>query len=359
MFKGLTFFGKIIYTINIPAALLLLISYLSAWINPASAVWLALLGLFYPVWLIINLVFVIFWLLNLRRQFLLSLVCILLGWPFFSSYYQLKGQEKPFDPETSIRVMSYNVRNFNHQGWIPRTDIKNQVERLIERESPDIVCFQEYMNFANTPKTPQGYFQNEQFVYKSFGFGLFSKFPIINSKLESFEMGTPSVVHKFAVTDLLIKGDTVRLFNVHLASIKLEFHKYGFLKNPEKESQEQIKTDVKTILHRIKTAFVHRGNQMKVLKEKIAESPYPVILCGDINDTPFSYATYQLSRELSDTYKTAGKGFVKTFVTSPLPLRIDYIYHHEEWNSFNYKVIEEAYSDHYPVLVDIEVKSKE
>ncbi|MCH8554370.1 MAG: endonuclease/exonuclease/phosphatase family protein [Schleiferiaceae bacterium] len=353
MFKGLTFFGKIIYLFNIPFAVILLLSYLSAWVNPAQSVWIALLGLFFPVWLLSNFAFVVFWMLNMRRHFLLSFVCILLGWPFLASSYQFKKTKTPETTEKSIRVMSYNVRNFNHQKWLPRTDIKPQIEGLIEREAPDIICFQEYMKFANTPDVPRGYFKDEQFLYNKFGFGMYTKFPVIRSELASFELGTPSVVHKFAVSDLLIFGDTVRVINVHLASIKLEFHKYGFLQNPKEESQEQIKTDIKTIFNRLKTAFVHRGNQMKILKEKIDSSPYPVILCGDVNDPPYSYAAFQLSRRLTDTYRSAGGGFIKTFVSSPFPLRIDYIYHSKNWQSHNYRVIDEAYSDHYPVLVDI------
>jgi len=351
--KGLNLFQKFLFLLNLFAVLLLLLAYLSVWVNPNTAPWLALVGLFYPVWAVANVFFVMVWVLQLKKQVLTSLVALLMGYPFFAAGYQWAPKEAPHS-ETDFRVMTYNVRNFNFHKYISGPmPVKEGIEKLVTREQPDLILFQEYMEYFLTPELPgyQKHFQKTAATH-SFGFATYSKFPVLNSGLVSYGLEGERVVGDFAFSDIKIGPDTLRIFNVHLASIGLELHKYDFIKEPLATDQTEIERDAKDIVSRLLHAFRLRGQQMPILLNAIEESPYPVMVCGDINDPPLSYAAFQLSRKLQDSYRTSGAGWAKTFVKAPFPLRIDYIFYNPEMEAFNHQIIPEIHSDHYPVMVD-------
>lgn len=354
--KGLNLFQKLLFFLNLLAVLVLLLAYLSVWINPNTAPWLALLGLFYPLWAALNVFFVMIWTLQLKKQAITSLAALLLGYPFFSASFQWRTKEA-HRSETNLRVMTYNVRNFNVHRWLsgPKT-VKEGIENLVDTHQPDVIFFQEYMEYFLTPELPdyKKYFQKTAQTH-SFGFATYSKFPVLNTGLVSYNLENTHVVGDFAFTDLKIGTDTIRVFNVHLASIGLEFHKYGFIKEPLEADQTEIERDLKEIAKRLLRAFELRGQQMPILLNAIQESPYPVMVCGDINDPPLSYAAFQLSRKLKDSYRTSGSGWAKTFVKAPFPLRIDYIFYPPEMEAFNHQIIPEIHSDHYPVMVDFKL----
>ena len=84
------------------------------------------------------------------------------------------------------------------------------------------------------------------------------------------------------------------------------------------------------------------------------DSPYPIILCGDFNDTPLSYAYHKIKGDLVDSFSYSGKGIGESFVRIP-GLRIDYIMHDKSFKSYNYKKKEEILSDHYAISCDIKL----
>jgi endonuclease/exonuclease/phosphatase family metal-dependent hydrolase len=102
------------------------------------------------------------------------------------------------------------------------------------------------------------------------------------------------------------------------------------------------------IIGRLKRAFISRAPQAETVAAHISESPYPVILAGDFNDTPASYVYRLLSRNLVDAYRS-GRGLGSTYTRSIPGFRIDYILHSPHFESFNYLRGDQKYSDHYPV----------
>jgi len=105
----------------------------------------------------------------------------------------------------------------------------------------------------------------------------------------------------------------------------------------------------------MKSSYKKRAEESQVIKKHMQSSPYPIILCGDFNDTPLSYAYNTISKNLKDAFKESGKGIGQSFVKIPT-LRIDYILHNECFNSYNYKRHKQKLSDHYAVSCEVEVK---
>jgi endonuclease/exonuclease/phosphatase family metal-dependent hydrolase len=153
------------------------------------------------------------------------------------------------------------------------------------------------------------------------------------------------------MADLLIGRDTVRLFNLHLESVRLRHEDYSFISgfDLQFEKDEKIQENSLRIIKKLKTAFTRRAGQVSYLSEAIKDSPYPVILCGDFNDTPNSYTYQQLTDKLVDSFKESGTGFGNTYIGKLPSFRIDYILHDDYFISSDYQRKTISLSDHYPV----------
>ena len=115
---------------------------------------------------------------------------------------------------------------------------------------------------------------------------------------------------------------------------------------------DQISKIIEIVKKRGK-AFKQRGIQIGELKSFIENSPYPIILAGDFNDTPSSFAYQQMNEILDDTFIKRGKGIGPTYNgTIPL-LRIDYIFIDKKFSCTNYQKNNNPNSDHFPIIADI------
>jgi endonuclease/exonuclease/phosphatase family metal-dependent hydrolase len=93
-----------------------------------------------------------------------------------------------------------------------------------------------------------------------------------------------------------------------------------------------------------------------MVADHIESSPYPVIICGDFNDPPSSYTYNRISSRLKDAFVEAGSGLGNTYNGIIPLLRIDYILHSPQLNSGQFRVIEENFSDHFPITCQLEIK---
>ena len=109
--KNLSFLDKILYLANSLFASLLLLSFLLPYISPVIIPVFAILSLFVPVLLIMNFVCTIYWLLKLKKQFLLSLIILGIGWFFAPPFYKISSNTSSLNSD--LKVMSYNVKTFD------------------------------------------------------------------------------------------------------------------------------------------------------------------------------------------------------------------------------------------------------
>ena len=152
-------------------------------------------------------------------------------------------------------------------------------------------------------------------------------------------------------SDMIIHADTIRVYNVHLASNWFKNSDYSFLQNPQKE---KLKEGLSGIVKRMKNSYKRRAEEAQVIKEHMQNSPFSMILCGDFNDTPLSYAYNTIISNLNDSFSESGKGIGRSFVKIPA-LRIDYILYDKKFNSFNYKQHKQELSDHYAISTELAI----
>ncbi len=353
----------IILLLNSIAATALVLSYLSDFINP-SIVWgFAFLGLAYPYLLLINIAFVIFWWWRKNKNAFLSLVSILLGFGFLIRYVQLPNVSKLPAGEQKINIVSYNVRIFNYYKWENKKSISDSLLEFIATQNPGIACFQEFFTKSFDAKLSEQAIKQklasmayEHIEYSKvfnggqshFGIATYSKYPIINKGKILFNNSVNVCIY----SDILVKHDTFRVYNMHLQSIQLEKDNYTLMDSIFYLNSKKL-DKVKDVTSRMKKAYISRSEQTLTIADHMSKSPYPVILCGDFNDTPASFTYKKLLGEKQDAYRESGSGLGKTYRGNLPSFRIDYIFYSSRFSSHNYQTHNVRFSDHYPISVSL------
>jgi endonuclease/exonuclease/phosphatase family metal-dependent hydrolase len=347
--KGLSIFNKVLFIINFFFLILLLLSYTAPFISPSLFWPIAFLGLLFPVLYLINLFFLMFWVFKLRKLIWPNIIVLLLGIGFVDSFIGVSLNKKK--SQETLKIMSYNVRLFNKNKNIPKLKIKEKIFDLIEKENPDIICFQEFY-FDSIASF------NHRYIYKNHSqknslLSIYSKYPIIqDTNYKSFNENIGNMKNTFIFSDIKIKKDTVRIYNLHLASNWFNESEYDFMQNPNKND---LKTGTVSIIKRMKKSYLKRSVQVEIIKDHINKSPYPVIICGDFNDTPLSYSYNHIKGKLKDAFNSSGIGIGSTLTEIPA-LRIDYIFHDKNFESANYKKINKKLSDHFAISCELKIK---
>ncbi len=357
----------IVVSFNILLAVSLLLAYLAPFISP-SVFWpVAFFGLAFPYILILNLIFVVYWLFRWKRAIFISLISILAGIYHINNYIPIFQKSANLTGEQTtgqdLKVLSYNVRAFNLYDWLNDPNTNKGIFNFIRSEHPDIICLQEFYTGRNSEFSPERIsnlfretpYQHVHYSYqtgKNTGYGIatFSRFPIKEKGKIQFENSGNLAIF----TDIDINGNLIRVYNNHLQSIKLKSNNYAFIDSLKLKYNEQQMREIQEISGKIKKAFITRSKQAERVSEHISTSPFPVIVCGDFNDTPVSYTYRKMRRDLNDAFVTAGKGLGTTYLGWP-PFRIDYIFYSKEFTAMEFEKVEAKLSDHYPILVRLKL----
>ena len=209
--------SKIMFFFNIVLAVLTFLAYLLPFLAPKAFPFLSVLTLIMPLFLILNFFFFVYWVLQLKRQMLLSGILLLIGITFINRFYKFSETNLP--KETSdFKVMSYNVRLFNIYEWLPKNDVPEQISKLIRTESPDILCLQDFTDneSADFNQFPYSYvnLNGEKLKY---GQAIYSNYKIINKG----EIEFPGSFNNAIFADVLKGKDTIRVYSIHLQSVKI------------------------------------------------------------------------------------------------------------------------------------------
>jgi endonuclease/exonuclease/phosphatase family metal-dependent hydrolase len=361
VYKPIGLFNSLVLIINIIFVLALLLSYLSVHVSPQKSWILPFFGLLYPYFVLINLFLGIYWIIRRRWLFLLSATIIVSGWNHVNRTVQIRPAViKPAGKE-SFKVISYNVKNLSNDNIdLLEPEIRQRIVDYLDAEGADIICLQEFTVIHPFPEsfidTVSGRFGLPYHTYSLYyeknrkridAMFIFSRFPVIGQ--HSFKKDS---LHNYALyADLITPHDTIRLYNIHLESLRLKHEDYTFISDLDLqfEEKENLRESSKRIFKKLKKAFSLRADQVETLAGSIKNSPYPVILCGDFNDTPNSYAYQQLTSLLRDAFKESGQGMGNTYIGKLPSYRIDFILYSDYYRSWELQCDHLSLSDHYPV----------
>jgi endonuclease/exonuclease/phosphatase family metal-dependent hydrolase len=360
---------KIILLANGIVAFLLVLTYLSVYVNPSASWVFAFIGMAYPFILLFNILFLILWIFLRKWYFLLSLLCIAAGWNTLTRFFQFQPKvTKQTHAETSIRLVTYNVRLFNYYQWHKDTATWRKIVDYIHAENPDIVCFQEFITLPGTGHdlkdlirklTPLRYyhvFYTDRVPGKiNFGMATFSKYPIIHKEKIVFRNSLNGSI----CSDIAVGHDTIRVYNCHLQSLRLRKEYNDLLDSLIFHYSEKQLEALKDVSVHLRQAFVQRAGQVNILSRNIRISPFPVIVCGDFNDTPVSYTYHKMRDGLQDAFMEAGSGLGNTFQGNLPFVRIDYVFYSPVFHARFYQTKKIDWSDHFPLTVGFIMQEKE
>ncbi len=356
-----TILTRILFFLNIIACIPLLLAYLASEVSPQT-VWLfALFGLMYPYLLIINLVFIVWWALKRKFFIIYPLFAIAIGWGYPGKYVQFN---KPSGQETGtgdIRITTWNVQNLARNNvYLDNPVIRREIFNFFEDNNPDVLCMQEFMSRREYPEelldslsivAGLPYYRyvtyHEQSGQRIDALAVFSRYPIVHHGILKRDIS-----HNYTIyTDILINEDTIRIFNVHLESIRLGQKDYEFLTDMDLKNSDDntIQESMSEVLRKLKKAYQIRAIQARKLAASKEASPFPVIICGDFNDTPSSYAYSRIRGELNDAFIMSGRGFGNTYSGKLPSNRIDFILYDDHYVSRDYETFRIGLSDHFPI----------
>lgn len=341
-------FNTVMRIITIAAMIGLLGSYTSPYVNPNVFYPSSLLGLAYHYLLIANIILFLYWLIRWKKMAIFSFLVIASGYPFITTYYALNPKttvDTPYD----LSVLTYNICQMNASNWMQEKDTPKQIMDYINNSGADIVCIQEFpARDASFQKFP-GY----KYRYRNKDVALISRYPIV--KKGKIEFG-PGNAAAGIYADIDVKGDTIRVYALHLESYRLGNNEKKIYKDLTSGNTENATQGVKKISSRLVHANRNRANQAIKVKSHVQQSPYPVIICGDFNDTPLSYAYHTLSTGMTDSFTEKGRGLGNTYIGEFPSFRIDHILHTPSFRTASYTRDSVKYSDHYPVLSKLKFK---
>ncbi|MCU0429147.1 MAG: endonuclease/exonuclease/phosphatase family protein [Cytophagaceae bacterium] len=310
-----------------------------------------------PVLLIIQVVFIIIWLFRQPRWMALVPFCsLLIGIKYIDRSFSFSV---PSQGQAELNVLSCNVRIFNVYDHLRDKNYEstNGMINWVRNHPADVACLQEYYN------SPNKNFQSERrikekFKYsfatpfleiknQQFGMAIFSKHPIVNKgELQFREKSNNQVI--FA--DIrLSPSKIIRVYNIHLQSMAIDDAQLANTAMSSSYFDKVIKS-----LVRYKNGCIQRSRQVDALTRHIAKCPYPVVVCGDLNEPPYGYVYEQLSEVLDNTFQQAGNGFGVTYHGKIPLLRIDNIFTSKESTVHQFTIHNEnLYSDHYPISAQL------
>lgn len=344
---------------------LLLLTYISPYIPPQVFWPLSVFGLAYPILLLLNVLFIVFWLLLVNKNLIFSLLAIGIGWSTLNNHFQLKGSDEQ-TVEQGLKVLSFNVKNLsNNNEKYADIKIRSSILNYLEEQDAHLICLQEFQSYPsegiNTIKqfkqllgmpysAETRYVPNSKFKFVDL-MTIFSKYPIIKQQELRYQDKCFALI-----ADISYEKDTIRLFNIHLESNHFARNEYEIFSSPEVGLNEETGGQVAILLDKLARFSKVRNIQVNRIHEMIKKSPHPIIICGDFNDTPASYAYQKLAKNLNDAFVEKGKGYGNTYNGKLPAMRIDYILSDTLFQVHQFEIGKINMSDHYPVISTLSLK---
>ena len=361
--------------INIIAAILFLLGIYGYLFQPSTCWPVGFLTLCAFYFLLVLIAFIFFWLFIKPVRALISIVAILMAYKPLGNLipYHLPHSFSKQKAANALRIMSWNVAQFNIMEDKKHPEVKSQMFNIINEYEPDIACFQEmvaedsaikdhghmdaFIQQLNFKNYFYSYNLKEDFWgYAHFGIIIFSKYPIINKQTISFYPNDYNSI--FQYVDIVKETDTIRVFNIHLQSLRFSKENLKYIDKPTVEDENMALKESKNIIAKFKKGFLKREIQADRIRAEMDKSPYPIIVTGDFNDVPNSYAYYTIGANLKNAFVEKGSGLGRTFSGISPVLRIDNIFVDEKMNVLQFNLVKKKLSDHFPIMADVEMSKK-
>lgn len=346
----------ILLVINVLVALALLLTTLGGAVAPSRGIVFSLLAFGYLPMLLLNVLFVVLWLLMRRWLFLVSVAAIAVRWSYVGLVLQLGGTGRVPDAAghpQMFTLMTYNVHQFNGREYDHSRSDTNALRflDLVHEQHPDVLCLQEYAATRRVGVTDSLVLMGYNHYYGAhtarngvpYGTVVFSRLPITYVKRIDDEK---------LLVEMLCEGKHLRVVCLHMESYNFDA---ADLEEIERMRRGEVNESMRRTLGKVKeTILIHENEWTNVISPVVGDCKMPLVVAGDLNDVPTSWLYARMTEHLYDTYRDCGLGLGITFDASFPAVRIDDVFRSEGLRTLSHRRIRTDISDHYPVMVALE-----
>ena len=359
------FTAQMIAGANVATIIVMLLVGYSDRLYPVDHPMLSTVGMTFPVFLLLNMAFLLFWILFRWKMMWIPVVGFLLAYVPISIYIPLNASKEV--PDGAIKLISYNICAYG--GNYKYDDAVDKVQGYLVGEKADIACLQEDVDGKRHRDNLFKMYEEKGFTYNdtvvicnsatSFNaLGIHTRFPILKRERIDY----PSKANGSVAWWLNVDGDTLIVINNHFES--------GHLNKNDREQYKQIlkgkmprdsvRSESEVLLIKLAEANAKRASQIDCVKRYVEEhSQYAVIVCGDFNNNPISYSRHHMAEGLTDAFVTTGWGLGLSYNQKAFRFRIDHLFCSETIDPYNCKIDAEMdASDHNPLLCWLKIKPK-
>ena len=330
---------------NLALILASLATLLAPYVHPEYFWPLSITGLFFPWLLLLHLAFIGFWLYQKNRYFLYSLGWLAISWNHFDS---LVGVSTPDISPDGLSILSLNCHGFFAPSTGKRPTAEEWESWISANKEVDFLFFQEFpsngrFSGAGAAVAKKEFARHWPHKYHQAGgrLAIWSKYPLSDKKVNYFSNHVNGIMQATAT----VNKQRIRLLNVHLQSNSITELSDEFVTDLDVPEKETLNKFVE-MLRRYKNAAIQRARQVKQLEEILENSSGSLVLGGDFNDTPQSYAYQRIHSYLSDGFRQKGMGIGTTYQGKLPGLRIDYIFFSPDLFVESYRHRKTLFSDH-------------
>ena len=329
---------------NLCTVLLLWLCVAVTFVSPDVIPRLSLLTLAFPVFLVANLLFVLFWLIFYARLVWVPVVGMLAVGGYILDYCPLRLGSAGQGDGSGITVVSYNV------GGMTTEERRAELLSILRSADADIVCLQEVA--THFLGNHQKWLDSTSYRYLQAGsVAILSRHPFLS---DTIHISFPTRSNRSIACWIDFDGDSLLVINNHLESNHLsEEEKDEYTSTIIDPHRQTIKSSSRMLVGKLSEATGYRGAQADSVCAFIDRNAgHSIILCGDLNETPVSYVYQQFDRRLLSAYREAGLGPGFSYTRRSFPVRIDHLFHSGHWTCTSCGIDRTvSASDHYPLTV--------
>lgn len=354
------FFRSLFWSLNVALVLYTLLLYWLLYNLPVQHWSASMFMITLPVAWLFNVICLIIWLFANPWRSTLSLFALLAGFWLLPRTLVWNSPQSNLQGKSMLSLLSYNVTNFNSDQLYAKPSKQSRTRLITDwviRNEASVKCFQEFYNSKRHPvlqmaeRLRAAGYTYEAVLYPGYdqvpdsflGVAIFSKYPIVNQGREPFGMHAHNGI---VWADIKIGADTIRIINVHFESMGIRVRRVL-----NQQEMAGVRSETRGILSLLREGFIARREQVLRAEKYIDDSPFPVIVTGDFNETPYSVAYGRIRNKLNSAFEEAGRGFGFTLNRAPKLLRIDnQFYDARRLTPLSFKTLNDVpYSDHFPI----------
>lgn len=343
--------------INIVLVILFVASAWGGIVNPNTSVIAAGMALMFPIFLVLMLVALVANLIWFRKMAVVNIIALLLCGGQVLNYcpINLPKSEESVSRGNLLKVLSFNVFGFKVYGSDHKESTNPTLDYILNADA-DIVLLQEAdgLTLPHMVGIPGSQCQKLDSIYPYHdityrGMAIYSKYPVDVVPIRVRDKAQLDLC-RYDVT--LPDSRVVHLFNVHMQSIGLTAEdKQLYVEMTSGEAPADAKKIRSGLLSKLAAAFRLRAKQAHEIREALDSVDGDVILAGDFNDVPGSYACLTVKGDdMADAYRESALWPAITYHANRFYFRIDHIFYRGGLDAIRTQRGDCYSSDHYPLL---------